>query len=137
MEILSDPAWLTRHLYPPVSTSVPSEFLSQAVITFILCVIGVRLAVRRAKQLRSGMEIKACNPVLGVPVLKRLFELPSYNRDWPKYLAYRYIGRGEGEHPVTFRLRNGQVITMPPESCFCLNEMYLDRGLRTYGFRLV
>jgi len=50
--------------------------------------------------------------------------LRSYNRDWIKYLSYRYR---KSDGLITFRLRNGQKISMHPESRFTLNETYLDR----------
>ena len=58
-------------------------------------------------------------------MLRRLYELARYNRDWPAYLFGR-LQRAGKDDLSTFRLRNGQVITLKSEARFTLNEIYLD-----------
>jgi FkbM family methyltransferase len=59
--------------------------------------------------------------------------LISYNKDWVKYLSYRFTG--ENDRPVTFRLRGGNhAITMPPQARFTLNELFRDHVYDVQGF---
>jgi FkbM family methyltransferase len=64
-------------------------------------------------------------------MLGRLYGLARYNRDWPMYLWHRYSTPGSGL--ATYRLRNGQTITLKPDVRFTLNEIYLDRAYDVPG----
>jgi FkbM family methyltransferase len=59
-------------------------------------------------------------------MIGRLYNLIRYNRDWPRYLWSRYTDPGKDDLS-TFRLRNGQIVTLRSEVRFILNEIYLDR----------
>ena len=59
-------------------------------------------------------------------MIRRLFDLIRYNRDWPQYLRGRFARPGRDELS-TYRLRNGQTVTLKAEGRFILNEIYLDR----------
>jgi len=59
-------------------------------------------------------------------MIGRLYDLIRYNRDWPRYLWSHYAHPGRDDLS-TFRLRNGQIITLKSEARFILNEIYLDR----------
>ena len=63
----------------------------------------------------------------------RIFGLIRYNRDWLPYLLYRYQ-RAARSAVGTYRLRNGQVISVPHDARFTLNEIYLDRVYDVPGF---
>jgi FkbM family methyltransferase len=58
-------------------------------------------------------------------MMRRLFRLVRYNRDWAKYLWMKR----QGQHAhglVTFRLRNGYKVITTPDARFVLNEIFLD-----------
>jgi FkbM family methyltransferase len=59
-------------------------------------------------------------------MLRRLHRLIRYNRDWPRYLWSRHTRPGRDDLS-TFRLRNGQIVTLKTQVRFTLNEIYLDR----------
>ena len=67
--------------------------------------------------------------------LSVLLRLAKYNRDWPQYLLNRYRDPGKDE-VATYRLRNGQAVSVLPEVRFTLNEIYLDRVYDVPGIRL-
>jgi FkbM family methyltransferase len=58
--------------------------------------------------------------------LGRLYGLVKYNRDWLRYLFRRYQN-ASNSGLTTYRLRNGQIITLRDDGRFTLNEIYLDR----------
>lgn len=59
-------------------------------------------------------------------MLKRLVKIAAYNRDWPHYVLDKLRSEKPGDL-LRFRLRNGQQVTLPYETRFLLNEIYLDR----------
>lgn len=59
-------------------------------------------------------------------MLGRIYRLARYNRDWARYLWGKYRPPRNDEL-LTFRLRNGQTVTLKAEVRFLLNEIYLDR----------
>jgi phthiocerol/phenolphthiocerol synthesis type-I polyketide synthase E len=67
---------------------------------------------------------------------QRFFELVHYNRDWPKYLYHRFTSTQGDNPPLSFALRNGQVIALNRDGRFTLNEIYLDRVYDVPGVNL-
>ncbi len=63
----------------------------------------------------------------------RIIGLIKYNQDWLPYLLYRYR-RPARDASATYRLRNGQTISIPHDARFTLNEIYLDRVYDVPGF---
>lgn len=59
-------------------------------------------------------------------MLGKIYRLAQYNRDWARYLWHKYRPPQDDEL-LTFRLRNGQTVTLKAEVRFVLNEIYLDR----------
>jgi FkbM family methyltransferase len=59
-------------------------------------------------------------------ILKRLYGLIKYNRDWFPYLLRRYQHSSDGRL-TAYRLRNGQTVTLKNDGRFILNEIFLDR----------
>jgi FkbM family methyltransferase len=68
-------------------------------------------------------------------MVRRLFDLIRYNRDWPRYLRGRFTRPGR-DSLSTFRLRNGQTVAVRSEGRFILNEIYLDRVYEVPGVDL-
>ena len=68
--------------------------------------------------------------------LQRLLGLIRYNRDWPRYLYHRYTTSENKDRPLSFRLRNGQVVTLKWDARFTLNETYLDHVYNVPGVNL-
>jgi hypothetical protein len=58
-------------------------------------------------------------------MLKELAGLVRYNRDWIRYIRHRYT-ETQGDAPLTFRLRNGQAVSVHADARFVLNEIYLS-----------
>lgn len=56
---------------------------------------------------------------------RRLCHIAAYNRDWLKFLP-PFANRGSSRTEC-FRLRNGQVLEVPRDARFILNEIYLDK----------
>ena len=57
--------------------------------------------------------------------LHRLYKIASYNRDWLKFIPL--FANKDASRTERFRLRNGQVLEVPRDARFILNEIYLDR----------
>jgi FkbM family methyltransferase len=62
----------------------------------------------------------------------RLYGLIKYNRDWLSYLLRRYQ-RPISDGLTTYRLRNGQAVTLKDDGRFTLNEIFLDRVYDVLG----
>lgn len=97
----------------------------------LLAVVAVQFALTRLRRSRvplSGSELARAVrlPIVraGGAMLRRLWGLIRYNRDWPRYLLGRYWNTGAPF--TTFRLRNGQTVALKPDVRFTLNEIYLD-----------
>ncbi len=58
-------------------------------------------------------------------MLSKLFGLIKYNHDWMFYLQSKYKSL-EPDKLLTFRLRNGQSVTLRADARFILNEIFLD-----------
>jgi FkbM family methyltransferase len=58
-------------------------------------------------------------------VLKNLMGTIALTRDWPHFVLNRFARARAGSK--TFRLRNGQVISIGTDQAFVLNEIYRDR----------
>lgn len=59
-------------------------------------------------------------------MLKRFLAIAAYNRDWSKYLTSQFSQPRKGQL-LHFRLRNGQRLSLPADTRFLLNEIYLDK----------
>ena len=85
----------------------------------------------------NGIQFDACSePPIQAGAMQRFLGLVRYNRDWPKYLYHRYTSRENKDRPLSFRLRNGQIITLNWDARFTLNETYLDHVYDVPGVNL-
>ena len=58
-------------------------------------------------------------------MISKLIDLIRYNKDWPKYLYYKYFPPGNGD-VVEFRLRTGDNVQIDADGRFVLNEIFLN-----------
>jgi FkbM family methyltransferase len=76
----------------------------------------------------------SCEGVEGA-IIGRLYGLIKYNRDWLLYLLRHYEGAAN-DRTTTYRLRNGQVVTLKDDARFILNEIFIDRVYDIKGANL-